>query len=66
MHDQEWAKREGIVAFAGHPLLVDDRLVGVLAIFSRTPLPEATLTTLGAVANAIALGIERKKSEQAL
>ena len=63
VHDQEWAKREGMVAFAGHPLLVDDRLVGVMAMFSRKPLPEATLTTLGAIANAVALGIERKKSE---
>ena len=66
IHDQEWAKREGLVAFAGHPLLVDDRLVGVLAVFSRSALPAATLSTLGAVANAIALGIERKTSEQSL
>src|SRR5271154_328293 len=66
IHDQEWAKREGLVAFAGHPLLVDDRLVGVLAVFSRTALHAATLSTLGAVANAIALGIERKASEQSL
>ena len=66
IHDPEWAKREGLVAFAGHPLLVDDRLVGVLALFSRTALPAATLSTLGAVANAIALGIERKTSEQVL
>src|SRR5277367_517452 len=66
IHDQEWAKREALVAFAGHPLLVDERLVGVLALFSRTALPAATLSTLGAVANAIALGIERKTSEQSL
>ncbi len=66
VHDQEWARREGMVAFAGHPLLVDDRLVGVLAMFSRRPLPEVTLHSLGAVANIIALGIERKTSEQAL
>src|SRR5271168_961620 len=66
IHDQEWAKREGLVAFAGHPLLVDDRLVGVLAVFSRSALPAATLSTLAAVANAIALGIERKTSEQSL
>jgi signal transduction histidine kinase len=66
IYDQEWVKREGLLAFAGHPLLVDDRLVGVLALFSRTSLPAATLSALGAVANAIALGIERKTSEQAL
>ena len=66
VHDQEWARREGMVAFAGHPLLVDNRLVGVMAMFSRKSLPEATLATLGAIANAIALGIERKKSENSL
>jgi GAF domain-containing protein len=36
----EWAKREGMVAFAGHPLLVGDRLVGVLAVFSRSDFDE--------------------------
>jgi len=46
IHDQEWAKREGLVAFAGHPLLVDDRLVGVLAVFSRSALPAATATVV--------------------
>jgi signal transduction histidine kinase len=66
IHDQEWAAREGLVAFAGHPLLVDDRLVGVMALFSRNPLPAATLNSLAVVANAVALGIERKTSEQAL
>jgi signal transduction histidine kinase len=66
IEDQDWAAREGLVAFAGHPLLVDDRLVGVMSLFSRVALPEATLSALGAVANAVALGIERKSSEQAL
>ncbi|MGZ5258996.1 MAG: response regulator [Burkholderiales bacterium] len=35
--DQEWAQREGIVAFAGHQLIVDDRVVGVMALFVRHP-----------------------------
>ena len=39
--DQEWAQREGMVAFAGYPLLVDDRLVGVMAMFARQPLSDA-------------------------
>lgn len=64
--EQEWAKREGLIAFAGHPLIVDDRLVGVMAMFSRNSLPDVTLAALGAVANAVALGIERKKSEEEL
>jgi PAS domain S-box-containing protein len=61
--DREWARREGMVAFAGHPLLVDGRLVGVVALFSRHPLTDAVLVTLSSVADGIALGIERKRVE---
>ena len=57
--DQEWARREGMVAFAGHPLIVDGRLVGVAALFARHPLPEATLLALASVADQIGVGIER-------
>lgn len=64
--DQEWAKREGMVAFAGYPLIVDDQLVGVMATFARQPLPETTLDVLGSVADEIALGIKRKRAEEAL
>ncbi|MHB8872581.1 MAG: sensor histidine kinase, partial [Myxococcaceae bacterium] len=64
--DQAWAKREGLVAFAGYPLVVEDRLVGVMAMFARKPLPEATLQALAAVANSIALGVERSRAHEAL
>jgi PAS domain S-box-containing protein len=57
--DQEWARREGMVAFAGHPLIVSGRLVGVVALFARHPLPEATLLALASVADQIGVGIER-------
>ncbi|HEY6186793.1 MAG TPA: GAF domain-containing protein [Pyrinomonadaceae bacterium] len=62
--DQEWARREGMVAFAGYPLIVDDNLVGVMAMFARKALSEATLQAMSSVANGIALGIERKRSEE--
>lgn len=58
VHDKEWASREGMVAFAGHPLLVEDRLVGVMAMFSRRPLTEIVLQALASAADSIALGIE--------
>jgi PAS domain S-box-containing protein len=61
--DKEWAAREGMVAFAGYPLLVDGRVVGVMAMFARRPLPERTLSALGAVADGIALAIARDRSE---
>ena len=59
--DQEWARREGMVSFAGHPLIVADRLIGVMALFARHPLPDATLAALAAIANQIAVGIERQQ-----
>ena len=61
--DPEWAAREKMVAFAGYPLLVDGRLVGVLAMFSREPMHEDTLNALGSIADAIAQGIVRRRAE---
>ncbi len=62
--DQAWAQREGMVAFAGYPLVVGDQLVGVMAMFSRHPLSPNVLGSMAAVANQIALGIKRKRSEE--
>ena len=64
--DQEWARREGMVAFAGHPLIVDDRVVGVMALFARHALSDAVISALASVADHIALGIERHRSAEAL
>ncbi|MEG4961080.1 MULTISPECIES: PAS domain S-box protein [unclassified Microcoleus] len=66
VHDKEWTKREGMVAFAGYPLIVDNQLLGVIAMFSRQELNESTLVALGSSADAIALGIKRKQTEEAL
>jgi PAS domain S-box-containing protein len=59
----EWARREGLITFAGYPLIVEDRLIGVMAIGPRTPLSEFALSALGSTADNIALGFERKRSE---
>jgi PAS domain S-box-containing protein len=66
VHDQAWARREGLVAFAGYPLLVEDRLVGVMALFARSPLSSATLDAMASVANGIAVGMERKRTQERL
>ena len=66
VHNQEWAKQQKMVSFAGYPLLIEERLVGVLGMFSRKKLLNTTLVALGSIANSIALGIERKNSEKAL
>lgn len=57
--DQDWARREGMVAFAGYPLICHDRLVGVVAMFSRKILTEATMKAIEAASNGIAVGIEQ-------
>ncbi|MGA2704299.1 MAG: PAS domain S-box protein, partial [Isosphaeraceae bacterium] len=64
--DQEWAQREGMVSFAGYPLVVKDRLIGVIALFARRSLTHATLQAMASVADEIALGIEQKRAEEAL
>jgi PAS domain S-box-containing protein len=64
VNDQVWARKEGMVAFAGYPLIVEERLVGVMALFARARLSAATLDTLAAVADLIAQGIEPKHAEE--
>jgi PAS domain S-box-containing protein len=55
--EQEWAKREGLVSFAGYPLLQNEEVLGVMALFSRQPLTEFTLKSLGMVADRITTAI---------
>lgn len=62
----EWALLQGMVAFAGYPLVVENELVGVMSVFARQPLTQTTFDALTFVADEIALGIERKQVEQAL
>ncbi len=61
--NQEWARREGMVAFAGYPLIVGERLVGVAAMFARRTLGLDALKAIESAANVIALGIERNRVE---
>jgi PAS domain S-box-containing protein len=64
--DPDWAREKGMVAFAGYPLLVEDRVVGVMGMFARHPLTEDTIETIATAAAPIAQGIERKRAEEAL
>jgi PAS domain S-box-containing protein len=62
--DLGWFEREGFVAFAGHPLVVEARVVGVMAIFARKPLDGSTIKALAAAADVVAVGLERKRHER--
>jgi diguanylate cyclase (GGDEF)-like protein/PAS domain S-box-containing protein len=64
--DQEWAQREGMVAFAGYPLIVQDRLMGVMGLFARHPLGDFVLQALAGVADEIAVSINHLRSFEAL
>ena len=58
-----WAKEQGLVAFAGYPLLVDGQLVGVMGMFAQHALSDEIMTSLSTVADAVALGVGRKRGQ---
>lgn len=62
--DKAWLEREGIIAFAGYPLLLERQVAGVFAIYSRKPLAKTTPRALEAVADLIAQGMAHKRVEE--
>jgi signal transduction histidine kinase/DNA-binding response OmpR family regulator len=64
--DPQWARRESMVAFAGYPLLVEGRLLGVLAMFARQPFSERVLADLHPVTDSLAQYIERRQAHEEL
>ncbi len=64
--DKEWARSCGFVSFAGHPLVVDGRTIGVIGMFARHALTDAVIEALASVADTIAQGFQRKRNEDEL
>ncbi|WP_414578732.1 PAS domain S-box protein [Anabaena sp. CCY 9402-a] len=64
--NKEWAKHLGMIAFAGYPLIVENEIIGVIALFSRQILSESTVEALDIAAREIAIGIKHKQAEAAL
>jgi PAS domain S-box-containing protein len=64
--NQEWARREGMIAFCGYPLFVAGRVIGVMALFARHPLTSQALQVLATVADSIAHGINHWRAVEAL
>jgi PAS domain S-box-containing protein len=64
--NKTWVKQEGIVSFTAYPLLLEDSLVGVIALLSRKPASEDLLGVLASVADSLAQGIERWRAEERL
>jgi len=64
--NKQWLMDHKLEAFAGYPLMVGTRVIGVMALFSRHVLSPLMLKTLERVSQVISLGVERKKTEEAL
>jgi signal transduction histidine kinase len=59
--DPAWLLRSGLRAYAGFPLLVGDRFVGVMSAFCRTSWPPLLLESLGVLAQQAALALEHAR-----
>lgn len=59
---KEWIRQNGLQSFAGFPLIIEGEVYGVMGVFARMPLSEATRRTLEAVCNGIAATIVRKQT----
>src|SRR5438045_7602654 len=55
-----------IVSFAGYPLLVQDRLVGVIVTFAHHALSAEDFAAIRLAASRISLGIQRRQTEEEL
>ncbi|MBD1911466.1 MULTISPECIES: ATP-binding protein [unclassified Leptolyngbya] len=56
---QRWATSDHLAAFVGYPLVVDDRLVGVITLLSKAPIREGTYAALQWIFNSMAIAIDR-------
>lgn len=50
-------QRHGIGSFLGYPLLIADRLVGVLAVYAKGPVSDLLITALSSVVASMALAV---------
>ena len=64
--DDEWAKAQGIVSCGGYPLVVQNRLVGVVVVFGKRPFAPPEFAALLQAANRISLGLQRRQTEREL
>src|SRR5579872_6595427 len=58
----DWVGRESIQSFAGHPLIFRGETLGVLGVFSRTALDDATFGWLRTFANQAAVSIANARA----
>lgn len=66
LSDANWARNEGLSAFAGVPLVTRGRSVGVAAVFARHQLSEEDLNLMTVVSGIIATAVEHNAGETRL
>lgn len=62
--DREWAIAQKITGFAGYPLAVGDRVVGVLAVFSHDPLSPEFLEVLQWLCTTVTVALDSALAHQ--
>lgn len=62
--DQAWVTREAMVAFAGYPIVLATKLIGVIAVFARHTISDVTLSVIRTAADSLAQAIERRVAEE--
>ncbi|MCE9615931.1 MAG: response regulator [Lentisphaerae bacterium] len=64
--DVDWPRDPLINAAAVFPLVIENKLIGVLALLARQPLSDLVFVTARAVANQLALAIQHRRALEAL
>ena len=62
--DRDWARREGLISFAGFPLLIGDRLIGVIAMFAKHRVEPDMLNSLEGAADKVVQSVQRRWIEE--
>lgn len=60
--DPQWVTDEGIVSFAAHPLLFRNEVLGVLAVFDRSPIVPADFAWLRTFADHAAIALSNARA----
>jgi transcriptional regulator with GAF, ATPase, and Fis domain len=60
--DKSWVAREGVLSFAGHPLVFRNQTLGVLASFARRKLSDTDLEGLALLARWAAIAVHNARS----
>ena len=63
-NNREFMLANGIQFYAGYPIILETRLIGVLELYSQHPFCWDLLNTLDALSDSMAMGFERKIIEE--